>query len=127
FEAGDDGEHDSYGYQTTVRQMRERLQARGFSAERARSGLASAVARWAEEPGDGRPPGSVEDEFQRYVRQLEDAPLVSLEEILNSAGEFEAAYDQPSAFLVHLDPRDVLRLLLDRVPDDTVVALDLSE
>jgi hypothetical protein len=120
FEAGEDGERDSYGYQTTGRQMRERLQARGFSAQRAWSGLASAVARWAEEPGEGRRPGSVEEEFQRYARQLEDFPLDSFEEI-------EAAHDQPSAFLVHLDRRDVLRLLLDQVPDDTVVALDLSE
>src|SRR5712691_7848280 len=120
FEAGEDDERNSCGYQTTARQMRERLQARGFSAQRAWSGLASAVAKWAEEPGDGRPPGSVEDEFQRYARQLEDFPLDRIE-------EHSAAYDQPSAFLVHLDTRDVLRLLLDRVPDDTVVALDLSE
>ena len=120
FEAGRDGERGSYGYQTTARQMRERLQARGFSAQRAWSGLASAVARWAEEPGEGRHPGSVEEEFRRYARQLEDFPLDSFE-------EFEAAHDQPSAFLVHLDTRDVLRLLLDQVPDDTVVALDLSE
>ncbi len=119
FEAGEDGERDSYGYQTTGRQMRERLQARGFSAQRAWSGLAS-VARWAEESGEGRRPGSVEEEFQRYARQLEDFPLDSFE-------EFEAAHDQPSAFLVHLDTRAVLRLLLDQVPDDTVVALDLSE
>ena len=120
FEAGEDGERDSYGYQTTGRQMRERLQARGFSTQRAWSGLASAVARWAEEPGEGRRQGSVEEEFQRYARQLEDFPLDSFEEI-------EAAHDQPSAFLVHLDTRDVLRLLLDQVPDDTVVTLDLSE
>ena len=120
FEAGEDDERTSCGYQTTARQMRERRQARGFSAQRAWSGLASAVAKWAEEPGDGRPPGSVEDEFQRYARQLEDFPLDRIE-------EHSAAYDQPSAFLVHLDTRDVLRLLLDRVPDDTVVALDLSE
>jgi HEPN/Toprim N-terminal domain 1 len=120
FQAGEDGECDSYGYQTTARQMRERLQARGFSAQMAWSGLASAGARWAEEPRDGRPPGSVKDEFQRYVRQLEDFPLDRVEEHL-------AALDQPFAFLVHLDRRDVLRLLLDRVPDDTVVALDLSE
>lgn len=103
FKAGEDDERDSYGYQTTARQMRERLQARGFSAQRAWSGLASAVARWAEEPGDARPPGSVEDEFQRYARQLEDVPLGSFEEFLNSAQDFEAAHDQPSAFLVHLD------------------------
>jgi len=62
----------------------------------------------------------VEDEFQRYARQLEDFPLDRIE-------EHSAAYDQPSAFLVHLDTRDVLRLSLDRVPDDTVVALDVSE
>lgn len=128
FEAGKDGEYHSYGYQTTARRMRERLQARGFSARRAWSGLASAVARWAEEPGDDRLPGSVEDEFQRYVRQLEDCSLGSTyEELLAGAQDFEAAYDQPSAFLFHLDTRDVLRLLLDRVPDDTVVVLDLSE
>jgi hypothetical protein len=123
----EDDERDSYGYQTTARRMRERLQARGFSARRAWSGLASAVAKWAEEPGDGRPPGSVEDEFQRFVRQLEDVSPGSFEEFLNSAQELHAARDQPSAFLWHLDTRDVLRLLLDRVPDDTVVALDLSE
>ena len=62
----------------------------------------------------------MEDEFQRYARQLEDFPLDRIE-------EHSAAYDQPSAFLVHLDTRAVLRLLLDQVPDDTVVALDLSE
>jgi hypothetical protein len=120
FEAGEDGEYASYGYQTTGRQMRERLQARGFSAQRAWSGLVSAVAKWAEEPGEGRRPGSVEQEFQRYACQLEDFPLDRVE-------ESEAAHDQPSAFLWHLDTRDVLRLLLGRVPDDTVVALDLSE
>lgn len=88
FESGKDDEGDSYGYQTTARRMRERLQARGFSAQRAWSGLASAVARWAKEPADGRPSGSVEDEFQRYARQLEDVELVSIE-------DFEAAHDQP--------------------------------
>lgn len=120
FEAGQDTEGDSYGYRTTARRMRERLQTRGFSARRAWSGLESAVARWAEEPGDSRPPGSVEDEFQRFARQIEDFPLDRIE-------EYASAHDQPSAFLVHLDTRDVLRLLLDRVPDDAVVALDLSE
>jgi HEPN/Toprim N-terminal domain 1 len=120
FEAGKGDEGDSYGYQTTARRMRERLQARGFSARKAWSGLASAVAKWAKEPGDGRRPGSVEDEFQRYARQLEDVELVSMK-------DFEAAHDQPFAFLARLDTRDVLRLLLDRVPGDTVVALDLSE
>ncbi len=42
FEAGEDDKRNSYGYQTTARQMRERRQARGFSAQRAWSGLASA-------------------------------------------------------------------------------------
>src|SRR5713101_6823917 len=46
FEAGEDDERTSCGYQTTARQMRERRQARGFSAQRAWSGLASAVAKW---------------------------------------------------------------------------------
>src|SRR5262249_55616518 len=120
FEAGENGERGSYSYQTTARRMRERLQARGFSARRAWGGFASAVARGVEEPGGGRPPGTVEDECQRYVRQLEDFPL-------DSVAEIGGAFDQPYAFLVHLDRRDVLRLLLDHVPDDTVVALDLSE
>jgi hypothetical protein len=130
FEAGEDGEYDSYGYQTTARQMRERLQARGFSARRAWSGMASAVAKWAEEPGGDRRPGSVEDEFQRFVGRLEGVPVVSFQEnldIFEELEKFEAAHDQPAAFLWHLDTRDVLRLLLDQVPDDTVVALDLSE
>jgi hypothetical protein len=102
FEAGEDGECDSYGYQTTARQIRERLQARGFSARRAWSGLASAVEKWAEEPGDGRRPGSVEEEFQRFGLQLEDVPVVSFQEFLDDVEEskkFEAAHDQPSAFL----------------------------
>jgi len=124
FEAGEDGERGSYGYQTTARQMRERLQARGFSARRAWSGFASAVTSWAEDPGDSRPPESVEEEFQRFVRQL----LLQLEDLaFDRVEDFSAAIDQPYAFRWHLDTRAVLRLLLDQVPDDTVVALDLSE
>jgi hypothetical protein len=135
FEAGQDGEGDAFGYRTTARRMRERLQARGFTARRAWSGFSAAVTNWAEDPGTGRPPGSVQEEFERFVRQLDldhqldllvfssdldgDAYTRKLEEV-------EGARDQPDAFLVHLDERDVVRLLLDRVPDASVVTLDLS-
>lgn len=35
------------------------------------------MAGWAEEPGDDGLPGSVEEEFQRYARQLEGFTLIS--------------------------------------------------
>ncbi|MCP9952327.1 HEPN/Toprim-associated domain-containing protein [Actinomadura madurae] len=122
FETGQDGDGNAYGYQTTARRMRERLQARGFTARRAWSGFTAALTKWAEDPDRSRAPGSGQEEFQRFLSQLEP-DLNSPERI----DEFTAAHDQPFAFLVHLDDRDVVRLLLDQVPDDSVVTLNLSE
>jgi hypothetical protein len=113
--AADEDTEDSvvYDYRVTARQMRQRLKARAFTVGRAWSDLELAVKKWAEDPDGDRSPQDVGTEFERYVRILEGR-------------ETFADHEEPRALLL-LDPRILLCLLLDRVPDETLVALELAE
>ncbi|WP_285633716.1 HEPN/Toprim-associated domain-containing protein [Actinoallomurus iriomotensis] len=104
-----------YGYRATALQMRQRLQLRGFTAASARADLEGAVAKWHEDPDPELGPPCTADELIDGYRKV----LTSEDEL----GSFHERHD----LLWHLDHRSLLRLLLDLVPEETLIMLDLSE
>ena len=115
----DDGQ-DQYLYGTTAWQMRQRLKAHGFSTARAWAGLERSIREWSEESRGEHP----YQEPERIFKYFEDG--------LAGAARFEEPgcempEELPPNLEAYLDCRDVLRLLLDLAPNETLVALDLSE
>ncbi|MEV4677308.1 HEPN/Toprim-associated domain-containing protein [Actinomadura sp. NPDC049382] len=115
---GNDFETIDYGYRAEAQHVRQRLITLGYSWERAWSDLTVAVERWRQEApsrrrGERRP-RTVEQEFEEYREKLEPGP--------HNWGEFN-----PLGIQRHMDPRSLLRLMLDHVRGDTKVALDFIE
>ncbi|MFG1752770.1 HEPN/Toprim-associated domain-containing protein [Streptosporangium sandarakinum] len=104
-----------YGYQTTALYMRQRLQIRGFTTDRVRRELEEAIRNWQMSPDPDLPAPCTADEFlEEHQRILND---------FFHHSDFHERYD----LLRYLDQRSLLRLLLDLVPNQTDVILDLSE
>ena len=107
----DDG-RDQYLYGTTAWQMRQRLQAHGFSTARAWAGLGRSIREWSEESRREHPYQEPEKVFKYF------------ENVLTGDARFdepgcEMPEELPPNLEAYLDSRDVLRLLLDLVPDGT--------
>lgn len=104
---------ESYGYISTVGELRDRLQLHGLTEQRARAELEEQIRVWHESRRPSNPPAvgdlevelldlpTIVSEFRRYVNCH---PLGSSD------------YDEPEVFYM-LDARTVLRLALDLIDD----------
>lgn len=113
----DDRERDTlaYGYGATARQVRQRLQLQGFSATRAMDDLRQAVHEWHQAPDPQLPPPCDVEQVITEHRRLLDDPFA------------EVVSNDRLDLLIHLDRRALLRVLLDMVPEQTDIVLDLSQ
>ncbi|MFJ9106223.1 hypothetical protein ACIRJM_48290 [Streptomyces sp. NPDC102405] len=112
-----------FGYRSTPRALRDRLQAQGMTADQARYDLEQELARWSR-PDPGPPAGWT-------------GPVPSAEEVLEKITKSIALpYDLQGALMddglldtvfIRMSERTVLRLLVDRAPGTAVVDLDLSQ
>lgn len=119
----EDGQ-DQFLYGTTAWQMRQRLQAHGFSTARAWAGLGRCIKEWSE--------GWPDESREEHQYQEPEKVLEYFEDGLEGDARFadpgcEMPKELPAHLEIYLDCRDILRLLLNLVPDETPVALDLSE
>ncbi|MEV7641340.1 hypothetical protein AB0O32_15490 [Streptomyces rubiginosohelvolus] len=112
-----------FGYRSTPRALRDRLQAQGMTADQARYDLEQELARWSR-PDPGPPDGwtgpvpSVEDVLEKITKSIE-VPYDPQDTLLDD-GLLDSVFIRMSA-------RTMLRLLVDRAPETAVVDLDLSE
>ncbi|WP_431994888.1 hypothetical protein [Streptomyces griseoflavus] len=112
-----------FGYRSSPRALRDRLQAQGMTADQARYDLEQELARWSQ-PDPGPPDGWT-------------GPIPSAEDVLEKiAKSIALPYDPQGALLdddlldtvfIRMSERTMLRLLVDRAPETAVVDLDLSE
>lgn len=114
-----DDEH--FGYVSTVREVRDRLQLHGFTADRARTELDKAVQAW-----HAKHPAPDADDLGVPVR---DAAMIlsELGDFVNSTDEW-ATYRLPEDVEWKLGARIILRLALDVSTDpDRIVRYNLDE
>lgn len=113
---------EGYEYVVSARQMRQRLQVLGFTSARALAELDSSMQAWhrREDPED--------DLFEDLLDGLKSEDMSMLRarfaEYLTSTDLF-SPYQVPK-IIDCLDPRFLMRLAVDLVPDSTEVAHELS-
>ncbi|MCL6670504.1 MULTISPECIES: hypothetical protein [Streptomyces] len=112
-----------FGYRSTSRALRDRLQAQGMTADQARYDLEQELARWGRSdpgPPDGwtGPVPSAEDVLERITTSI--ALPYDLQAALVDDGLLDTVF-------IRMSERTVLRLLVDRAPETAVVDLDLSQ
>ncbi|MDI6521704.1 hypothetical protein QMA61_36630 [Streptomyces coelicoflavus] len=112
-----------FGYRSTPRALRDRLQAQGMTADQARYDLEQELARWSQ-PDPGPPDGwtgpipSAEDVLEKITESIA-LPYDPLEALMDD-GMLDTVF-------IRMSERTVLRLLVDRAPETAVVDLDLSQ
>ncbi|MEU8759596.1 hypothetical protein [Streptomyces sp. NPDC048659] len=112
-----------FGYRSTPRALRDRLQAQGMTSDQARYDLEQELARWSR-PDPGPPDGwtgpvpSTEDVLEKITTSI--ALPYDLQAALRDDGMLDTVF-------LRMSERTVLRLLVDRAPETAVVDLDLSQ
>lgn len=105
-------EKESYGYLSTVAQMRDRLQLHGFTAARARADLDAAVRVWHAQHANP-------DADDLGIPMTDSAMLLNaLRTYVNSTTKL-VSYEEPPEVFGSLDFRIRLRLALDVAADAT--------
>ncbi|MFI8916402.1 hypothetical protein ACIGW4_32930 [Streptomyces sp. NPDC053513] len=112
-----------FGYRSTPRALRDRLQAQGMTSDQARYELEQELARWSRSdpgPPDGwtGPVPSTEDVLEKITTSI--ALPYDLQAALRDDGMLDTVF-------LRMSERTVLRLLVDRAPETAVVDLDLSQ
>ncbi|MFE9240484.1 hypothetical protein [Streptomyces sp. NPDC007007] len=112
-----------FGYRSTPRALRDRLQAQGMTADQARYDLEQELASWSRSdpgPPDGwtGPVPSAEDVLEKITKSM--ALPYELQDALLDDGLLDTVF-------IRMSERTMLRLLVDRAPEAAVVDLDLSE
>ena len=132
-ETGTDwGAEGQYGYETSIREMSQRLEMQGITTSVALADLVEGLGKWTERPAGGKGPQNPElappaiEQVERDVRFYLSSDLETL-----SYSEFGRVSD--GGVLIdylhwHMDTRSLVRLLLHWAPDQNArIALDLSE
>lgn len=135
--AEDWGAEGQYGYETSIREMSQRLEMQGITPSVALADLAESLSKWRERPAGGEGPQNPElappdiEKVERDLRFYLSLDLESCSDLETFCSEFKRGGD--SGVLIdylhwHMDTRSLVRLLLHWAPDQNArIALDLSE
>ncbi|MEV4897238.1 HEPN/Toprim-associated domain-containing protein [Nonomuraea sp. NPDC055795] len=129
-EGADEGR---YGYFTTAMRLRQRLHLQGFTAARARADLEEAVRKWRGQRGgddrevpERRQPRSVEELLEDFRHVIAGGPAPNYFDVREAqrSSDLSADFDELGWFA---EVRSLARLLLEFIPDEWEVGLDLAE
>ncbi|MFJ5850884.1 HEPN/Toprim-associated domain-containing protein [Streptomyces sp. NPDC092903] len=132
------GNEGQYGYETSIREMSQRLEMLGITPSVALADLAKGLSKWKERPVGGEGPQNPElapPDIEKVERDLRFYLSFDPETLCFSDLDFHSKFERGSASGVlvdylhwHMDTRSLVRLLLHWAPDQNArIALDLSE
>ncbi|MEQ4611456.1 HEPN/Toprim-associated domain-containing protein [Streptomyces cavourensis] len=131
---------EEYGYETSIREMTQRLEMQGITPSVALADLAEGLSKWKERPVGGEGPRNPElapPDVEKVERELRFYLSFDFDS-LDACSDFETFHStfrrgSDSGVLIdylhwHMDTRSLVRLLLHWAPDQNArIALDLSE
>jgi hypothetical protein len=130
-----DDDYEEFRYQTSVANMRDRLQVQGLTMAQATADLERAFSAAPEDSALGRLSGTADliDRYERWIiansvpmSERYRAVVASMDGFADFTIASEGVADE-SYWRWQSSHRGILRILLERVPDDAMVSLDLSE